>query len=385
MANMLDYLDWRGDLTLSRDPFNEVDSLILCQVSYLPLDGIVPSPEMGGSVSVREAAEAFERLSAAGALAQGPTLIPPASPDALLKMGRSRRFAEARLSRFVNVLDDDATEQFSALCISLGDHSTYVAFRGTDDTFTGWREDFEMTFSVVGSQRHALAYLENVSRHTLGELRVGGHSKGGNLAMYASAMAGWLTRLRVREVWVHDGPGFEKGLVPKEALKSIEPRVRRSVPEFCVVGQLLTQGSAREVVASATSAVMQHSPLNWQVAGGSFVQVDDIDARARAIGETFDRVLEGKDEEFRRRLTDALFSALAQGGATLGEVAAGAPASYLRIMRAFSTADADVREAVSEIVGALVGESLSKSLADAGAAVSEALGGLVRPRGDPGA
>ena len=372
MANMIDYLDWRGDLSLAQDPFNEVDSLILCQVVYLPLDGIVPSPEEGGSVSVGEAARrlAARRERETG----GPTVIPPATPDALMHMARDKRFAQARLSRFQNVLDDERTEQFCALTIELGDRTTYVAFRGTDDTFIGWREDFAMTFAVVGSQRRALAYLGEVRRHTHGALRVGGHSKGGNLAMYAAAMAGWMTRRRVREVWVHDGPGFAEGMVPEDALEAVEPKVRRYVPEFCVVGQFLSQGAAREVIASATSAVMQHSPVNWQVMGNRFVRVGDIDERARRFGETFDEFLSGKDAAFRKRLTDALFAALEEGGSSLSDVAAAAPGSYLRIARAFSTLDPDVRDAVSGIVGSLVGESVSKGIADAAESLARHLG-----------
>lgn len=380
MATMLDYLDWRSDLTFAQDPFNEVDSLILTQVSYLALDGVVPSEEEGGFVTVREAARRYEERVAAGLLQEGPTLIPPATPEPFYKMASSRRFGAARLSRFANVLDDEATEQFSALCVGLDDDSTYVVFRGTDDSFCGWREDFQMTYTVVGSQRHAVAYLEDVRRHTHGPLRVGGHSKGGNLAMYATAMAGWLTRRRVREVWVHDGPGFMRGLVPAEALEAIEGRVRRYVPEFCVVGQLLGQSQKREVVASATTAVMQHSPVNWEVEANHFVRRSSIDERAQRIGEVFGHVIDGQDSAFLRRLTDGLFEALAQGGASLSDVAAGAPGSYLRIARAYSTLDPDVREAVSQMVGALVGESLSKGLADAGAAVGEALESIVHPK-----
>ena len=380
MATMLDYLGWRGDLTLGQDPFNEVDSLILTQVSYLALDDVVPTAEEGGSITVREAARLYEGRVSAGLVREGAAIIPPATPEPFYRMAASKRFGTARLSRFVNVLDDEAAEQFSAMCVELDDGTTYVVFRGTDDTFCGWREDFQMTYSVVGSQRRALTYLEDARRHTHGHLRVGGHSKGGNLAMYAAATAGWLTRRRVREVWVHDGPGFAEGVVPREALAAIEGRVRRYVPEFCVVGQLLSQGSRREVVASASTAVMQHSPVNWQVAGNRFVRVDDIDPRARKFGETCDRLLEGKDAEFLRRLTEGLFSALTQGGSSLSDVAAGAPGSYLRIARAYSSLDPDVREATSELVGALVNESLSKGLADAGAAVGEALGAIVHPK-----
>ena len=385
MADMFDYLEWRGDLTFGQDPFNEVDSLVLCQLSYLSLGGIVPAAGAGRPVSVATAAKRFALAHADDPSKGAPGgVVSPLTPRVLELMATSERFAHATLSRYEEHLDEAAGEQFAALCIRLGDGSTYVAFRGTDDTFAGWREDFSMSFSVVGSQRRALAYLEDTRRHVRGPLRVGGHSKGGNLAVYASALAGWATRRRIRDIWVHDGPGFVEGIVEPAALQAIEGRTHRYVPEFCVVGQFFDQPGPCEVVASATSAVMQHSATNWQVLGNRFVRVESIDERARHFGEAFADTVRDKDATFRRRLTDALFGALAEGGTTLGELAAGAPASYLRVARAYRDIDPDIRQAVEAIVGSLVGESVSKGLADAsaslGAAVGGLLGGIIGPR-----
>ena len=382
MANMFDYLAWRGDLTLAQDPFNEVDSLVLCQLCYLALGDVVPAPGKGRPVTVAAAARRFAELHADEAQGGAPGgLVSPLTPLVLARMAEGERFRHAQLSRYEEHLDEQAGEQFAALCVRLDDRSAYVAFRGTDDTFAGWREDFSMSFGVVGSQARALAYLEETRRHVRGPLRVGGHSKGGNLAVYAVATAGRATRRRVRDVWVHDGPGFVEGLVAPGELAAIEERTHRYVPEFCVVGQIFEQPGPCTVVASATSAVMQHSAVNWQVMGNRFVRAAGVDERARRFGETFEAVVRDKDATFRRRLTDALFAALAQGGSTLGELAAGAPASYLRVARAYADIDPDIRQAVEAIVGSLVGESVSKGLADAGAAVGGVLGSLLGPRG----
>lgn len=382
MPNMIDYLRWRGDLTLAQDPFNEVDNLVLSQLSYLDLEGIVPGPEQGKAPTVATAARRFREaheLDPTGGAPGG--VVSPLTPQVLEAMAQTRRFGDARLLRYVEHLDKVEAEQFCALCVRLGDGSTYVAFRGTDDTFAGWHEDFAMTYSVVGSQRRALDYLERTRRRVRGPLRVGGHSKGANLAVYASAMAGWATRRRIRDVWCNDGPGFIEGVVPREALEAIADRMHRYVPEFCVVGQFMELEGPRTIVASATSAVMQHSAMNWQVEGNRFVTREAIDERALNFGRVFSEVIEGKDADFRRRLTDALFSALGQGGSSLGELAQGAPSSYLRVARAYAGIDPDVRGAVETIVGSLVGESISKTLADAGASIGEALGGLFSPSG----
>ena len=311
MANMLDYLDWRGDLTLAQDPFNEVDSLVLCQLSYCDLKGIVPAPGERGSVSVATAARRFDEAHAQEATA--PDAVggfSPLTPEPLRRMAASRRFRHATLSRYDERLDDEMGEQFAAICVRLDDKSTYVAFRGTDDTFTGWREDFSMSFTVVGSQERALAYLEAVRRSVRGPLRVGGHSKGGNLAVFAAARSGWATQRRIVDVWCHDGPGFVDSTLDVRALEAIEPRIHRFVPEFCVVGQMLGLRGKPAVVASATSAIMQHSALNWQVMGNRFVRRPAIDEGALRFGKVFNEAVSSHDPAWRQRFTDAFFAAL---------------------------------------------------------------------------
>ena len=375
MGNILDYLDWRGDLTFEQDPFNEVDSLVLCQLSYLHLDGIVP--EQGAGVSVRAAAKRFaeEHENSQDGGAPG-GLVSPLTPQILEKMAASRRFAEAKLFHYVEHLDDEAGEQFSALSVKLPGNVTYVAFRGTDDTFAGWREDFAMSYAVVGAQQRALEYLEQTRKTTRGKIHVGGHSKGGNLAVYAAATCGRRARKRIEAVWVHDGPGFGEGTTPAKELEAITPLVHRYVPEFCVVGQLMDQPYPYEVVASATSGIMQHSATNWQVRGNRFERRAEIDPGAARFGKVFREAISGKDAEFCRRLTCGLFDALEAGGKTMGELSDGAPASYLRVALAYASIEADIRGAVEEVVGSLVGESVTKGISDASASAAGVVAGL---------
>ena len=373
MGNILDYLSWRGDITFDIDPFNEVDSLILCQLSYLDLSDVVD--EEGHGITVRQAAKRFAALHVEDDGAPG-GLVSPLTPLVLEAMAASERFANARLFHYAEHLDDAAGEQFAAISVKLGDGSTYVAFRGTDDTFAGWREDFAMTYTVVGAQTRALEYLEATRKSTRGTLRVGGHSKGANLAVYAVAMSGWRTQRRVADVWVHDGPGFDESTVNGAKLEAIAPKVRRYVPEFCVVGQIMSQPYPYEVVASATSGVMQHSGMNWQVKGNRFERRDAIDARALRFGEIFSNAIKDHDMDFRRRFTSCFFDALEAGGKTMGELSEDAPASYLRVARAHSAIDTDVRDAVTEVVGLLVGEAISKGIADAGTSAAGVVANL---------
>ena len=187
MANLLDYLDWRGDLTLDQAPFNEVDNLILAELSFVDFRDIVPSPGGGKSVELRQAADAFFARFPEGEKIDMGVLVPNAIPEMLERMAESRRFGGMMLNCFTNRLDVGKGEQFAALAVETGDGLVYLSFRGTDDTLAGWREDFEMAcMPEVPAQKKALEYTETVARqYPRRKLRLGGHSKGGNLAVYA--------------------------------------------------------------------------------------------------------------------------------------------------------------------------------------------------------
>lgn len=165
MANLMDYLDWRGDLTLEQSPFNEVDNLILSELSFVDFQEIVPSPGSGKSVELRYAAESFFSRFQEGEKIDMGVLVPDEIPNMLRRMADSRRFGEMRLNCFVDWLDVGKGEQFAALTIETGDGRLYLSFRGTDDTLAGWREDFELAcMPEVPAQKKALQYVEEVAR-----------------------------------------------------------------------------------------------------------------------------------------------------------------------------------------------------------------------------
>ena len=208
MANLMDYLDWRGDLTLEQSPFNEVDNLILSELSFVDFQEIVPSPGSGKSVELRYAAESFFSRFQEGEKIDMGVLVPDEIPNMLRRMADSRRFGEMRLNCFVDWLDVGKGEQFAALTIETGDGRLYLSFRGTDDTLAGWREDFELAcMPEVPAQKKALQYVEEVARQfPRKKLWLGGHSKGGNLAVYAGVFCPAAVQRRIAAVWSNDGP-----------------------------------------------------------------------------------------------------------------------------------------------------------------------------------
>ena len=204
MANILDYIDWRGDLTFNQSSFNDIDNLILSRISYLPFDGIIDEME---TITVREAHERFKKLDL-----KNVKILQEEDLDLFPSVAQSTRFGNLFLKNYINKRDLQEEKQFSAITIILPDGTMYIAYRGTDNTLVGWKEDFNMSFmKSVPAQADAVDYLNNVAAQTSGRLRVGGHSKGGNLAVYAAAFCNQDVQDRIIEVYNNDGPRIFRG------------------------------------------------------------------------------------------------------------------------------------------------------------------------------
>ena len=212
MANILDYLTWRGDLRFHERPFNEVDNLIFSELAYADWGGIVP--EDGTRVPLAEACQHYVNDGRDQSyLANDPRPL----AEALLQ---SERFRDVEMSRYVSKTDTEQQLQFAAVTFHLEDGSLYVAFRGTDNSIVGWREDFNMSFlSHTPGQAEAAAYLDRAAAENDGPILVGGHSKGGNFAVYAAAFCESTPPERIRRVYSNDGPGFNRAVAD-------DPRVR---------------------------------------------------------------------------------------------------------------------------------------------------------------
>ena len=268
MANILDYLDWRGDLTLAERGFNEVDNLLMAELCFLDFSGIVPA-DFSAPAPLPEAMRAYDRLRPQETMG---VLVPEQIPELGRKMAASRRFSDLTLCGYVSRIDEETQTQFSALTLLLPDKTAYIAFRGTDDTIVGWKEDFNLAFlPVVPAQRMAAAYLRAAAQALPSQpLRVGGHSKGGNLAVYSAVFCGESVQNQLMRVYNNDGPGFRTSLLGLPEHKNVADKITTILPESSVVGMLLEHEERYEVVRSTQSGLWQHDGFSWQVRGEQF-------------------------------------------------------------------------------------------------------------------
>ena len=246
MANLIDYVKWRGDLPFDMFPLCEIDAAILSQVAYWNMDGIVPE-------------DPKETMSMT-ALCQSAVLeeLPPycSEEDRTLKelLGTAERFKDLTLSGFVNEIDPEQETQFAAVTFSFGKKKQFVAFRGTDDSLAGWKECMDLAYyEEVKAQQKAVRYLEQIAAVTRGELYIGGHSKGGNLAVYAGAFCPDKINHRIMAIYNFDGPGFNQKVLEKDLFKKNQYRVHTFLPQDSLVGMLLIHQEAYQVVHSNAS------------------------------------------------------------------------------------------------------------------------------------
>lgn len=343
MSNILDYIDWRGDLSVKAAPFCEVDNLILSVLAYMELDGIADGENLRRSISLSDAAERYF-LRYGGKTPPTGVLIPKEFPVLYRKAAESHRFGEMRVLRFKKVISRESETQFAAVCFAVGDGSFFVSYRGTDDTIVGWKENFNMSFmESVPAQELARDYLEEAARHIRGKIRVGGHSKGGNLAMYASANASPRVQRRIINVYNNDGPGFRKSMERHLGFAAISDRVQTSVPHFSVVGLLLEHGKVDKVVKSTADRLWQHDPITWEIRGDSFVTAETVSEESLRIEKTIKAWVAELSEDERREFVEAVYKAFTVGSAqTLSDIAA----DKFDFIRSLGKLDGKVRDII---------------------------------------
>ncbi len=358
MANIMDYLDWRGDLTLRQSEFNEVDNLLLSQLSYVDFEGIVPAPGNCESITVEEAATLFFQVHTEKELLNSTSLL-RMCPFIFKKMAQSSRFAHVRLSGYVNTIDETMQKQFSAITIELDEETLYVAFRGTDDSIVGWKEDLNMSFmSPVPAQLEAVSYVDKTIGDRFNKILLGGHSKGGNLAVYAAVNCSPTIKERIRVVFNNDGPGFDKEIITSQAYQEMRHRIHTIVPYSSIVGMLLEHEEDYVVVKSSQSGVMQHDAISWEVLGNKFVTVDNISKRSRILETALKAWVDKLNHEERKQFAHSLFYVFdASGVKNLNDLSQDKLKKMGEIMKAISNMAPENKEVLIKTIKLLFQES----------------------------
>ena len=363
MGPVYDYLTWRGDLTMRAAPFCEVDSLILSMFAYLDMQDIVPAPGEEGELSVWAASKAFlERYPDPKKSKMG-VLIPKDIVKMMRAMRSTKRFGTLKMSGYVNLIDPETELQFSAVTFLMADGTAIVTYRGTDDTLVGWKEDMNMCFlPVVPAQIKAVEYLKNVAKEHKGKLILTGHSKGGNLAVYAAVHSDAAVRERITAVYSNDGPGFGKNILDDPDYREIRPRICNLVPQSSVVGMLLEHDENFTVVKSRQkSGFLQHNGLSWEILGNSFVHLKDVTSDSRKLDRTVNQWIRDMTPEQREEFAEAVYQLFSVDGAqTLTDLVAARKKWFSHT----KSLDPKVHETIQKMLSELIGINKISKITD---------------------
>lgn len=308
MANILDYIKWRGDLTFTQDPPNAVDALVFSSLSYI--NYCLPAQESVTPVPLKEAAETFFGLE------ENESRIRVRNDLDLLHLAAaSLRFGNTELCLYRNEFIPEQETQFAAMTFLLDDGSMFLAFRGTDYSLVGWKEDFNMTFQqTIPAQRLAQQYTREVALEFLRPMHLCGHSKGGNLAVFAAARSSPMIQNRILDVYSNDGPGFTKYLMGDPGYVAMVPKIKTYIPQSSVIGMLLEHEEPYTVIRSKTVGLLQHDPYSWEVLGREFIPVQEVTESSLFVDATIKTWFADMTNQERNQLVDVMFTLLGTGG-----------------------------------------------------------------------
>ena len=348
MANIIDYIKWRGDLGLENSEFNEIDNLILSRFSYFPFDTIIKENE---EVTIKKLSERFIKLDS--------SKLPILWPDDINlfpAMGESKRFGEMIATKFENIIDTEQEKQFSAITVLLPDDTIFISYRGTDNTIIGWKEDFNMSFkSHIASQISAKKYLEEVAnRYPNKKIIVGGHSKGGNIAVYASAFVDKKIKDRIIKVYNNDGPGFCEDVIKSPEYQEILERVHTFIPQSSIIGRLMNHEEEITVLESTQKGIMQHDLYSWVLEGTKFIVAEQLTNSSEFIDKTIKEWLECVTPEKREQVIDVVFEIVSKTDAeTMKELKSNLFVNAREMMKSYKNLDDETKEMVTQTLSAL--------------------------------
>lgn len=302
---LFDYLKWRNDVSLRAAPFNEIDNVLLSYLAYADFGELLQEEKRRVSIET-----CFKRFCKKHDLAnvRESKLFIERAPLLLEDMVCGARFRGTKVVHFREVFDKEKVQQFAALVFLLPDGTRYVSFRGTDLSITGWKEDFLMSFTAeTEGAKEAVSYLNEVAACVEGDLILGGHSKGGNFAMFAAAFAEDAVKERIRKVYNNDGPGFREEIVRSAAYRELLPKITNIVPQTSIIGRLLSNEAAHTVVKSTAAGIFQHDVTTWEVTKEKFVRAEP-DAFSDFVEKSLGTWLETMDDEARKSLVETVFS-----------------------------------------------------------------------------
>ncbi|NMD38586.1 MAG: DUF2974 domain-containing protein [Christensenellaceae bacterium] len=343
-TNLFGYIKKTKNITFNEMPFNDVDSLAFATFSYILFDDIVG---IDRPLILYEAVSKVDKNKIAKN-----DFFALTRYNLAVKMSKSKRYKDLLLNNYVNIIDETIETQFSAITIILEDFD-YVAFRGTDETVIGWKEDFNMSFmSPIPAQNLAKDYINR--RKTSKPFYVGGHSKGGNLSIYAASMCNRYLQDKIINIYSFDGPGFKKELLLSEGYNNIYNRIISYVPKSSIIGMMLNYHNKYHIVESKTIGILQHDTFSWKIDENKFVLTDKLTSSSEKTNEAMHTWFYSLTDSERENIVNIIFNIFIENNIkNFFEIKINLP-NFLSLIESIKEIDEKSKENIMEIFRLMV-------------------------------
>ena len=309
MANLLDYIDWRGDITFGNNHINQVDVLAFSQLALLDLDDIVPGVENDNGITIKEA---FDSLVEKGRdICKDLGLIIPNHMFPMMKkMSLSKRYKNIVLKKYVNDVNVERQTQFCAMCAEIDSHLELIIFSGTDDTIIGWKENLNMLISKTPGQQSSCEYLRKVMDKNKKYI-ICGHSKGGNLSIFSTLHIEKEYQDLIIGTFSFDGPGLTENFDDIPNFNESIKKIVNVIPQTSVIGMLFEHPEKQLVVHSNEKGIFQHDVFSWEVMGKKIVvEEKGLSNDAIHIDKKIKDIISTMDDPTKVKFCDILYHIL---------------------------------------------------------------------------
>lgn len=305
MTNLIDYVKTNTNSILEQNQINEIDNMIFARLSYMPFKHI----DMCAKETIQSIAMKMQDLEQA-------KYIWGDDKPFLQELGKAKRYKDIVVTDYVEIVDNSAEKQFAAITISLPD-IRYISYRGTDSSLVGWKEDLNMGFMEnVPSQIEAVNYLNDIAQKYKEDFILGGHSKGGNLAVYAAVFCKDEIKPKIKRIINADGPGLDKSVIQTPAYKKVLNKIETYIPQSSVVGRLLEHEEEYQVIKSNQKGFMQHDIFSWEIENDKLVRIERVTTNSEIFNGILRDWLKNTTPEERKEFIDMLYQIVTATKAT---------------------------------------------------------------------
>ena len=299
--NIFDYIKKNGCYTFEELEFNVVDNFIFSALTYSDLGSYVSENRFNKRTISDVGNDFFKDFDKK----QKNITAIRVGIKVLREIKDTRRYKNLLLYNYSYIGNDK--QQFCALTIEINKKLVYVSYEGTDELISGWHEDFEMAYMFpVLSQRRAIDYINRHFLFNNQSIILGGHSKGGNLALVAGMYANFWVKDRIINIYNNDGPGLRKKEIESKYYKSIAHKLVSIIPNYSMIGLLLRHNNNFRVVKSTKKSIYAHDMATWIIEDTDIKEVK-LSSFSKYLDDSMINWLNKYNDDERKKFVDSLF------------------------------------------------------------------------------